>query len=547
MTDKPINFQKLGTKIKALQDQGVPEAEINEWLAPAGVDLATVNASGFGPQPTSAAPAPAPGALESFGQGVGQGTSMGFGDELGAAVAATIGRPTSNGLEAMPGAGWTDRYGAARDEIRGKLDTLKETNPKSYLGGEVAGAVGSALSTPALSGANWVASAPTRLAMANRSGLVAAGAGALNTFGRAEGEPIEQAKEAALGGAVSYPLGFVAPTVAGKATEWGGKAVDAVKGVFSPKAAAPAASEIAREAGSAAYKAVDDAGVVLKPEAMQRLIQKSEADLAEWGVDEVLQPGATRALQKLQQSGAENSTFKNLEILRRTAGRVNNPQNPSDGEAAGKIISQIDDFIETLGPDDVVQGSVDDAVSAIKTARANWSAFRKAQLLEEAVTKAEDRASTGGTGGNLVNSVRQNLRQILDNPKKSRGFTAEELAEIRKVARGGPIENLARWASSFAPSRGGVNAWAALAASSIPGGQAIPALGEVAHSFAKKSVLNEARQLPQMILQGSPAATAPQVSPYAELAKALMSRTPVPAGLGGSALVDALASKGGTP
>lgn len=529
MTD----FQDLGNKVRQARAAGFSDAEIESVLVPLGTDLATLNASGFGPDST---PAKAPASYgESLGQGLGQGASAGFGDEIAGAAAATFGTP--EGYFQPQGENWTERYTSARDKIRGELKNVKESNPKTYLAGEITGAVAPALLAPQMYGSGYVASAPTRLAMANRSGLVSAAAGAVNTLGRAEGAPVEQAKDTALGAALSYPMGFVAPTVAEKVVQGGGALIDKAKNLFTPKTATPPVSEVARQAGNTAYQAVDDAGVVLKPEAMQRLIGKAKIDLAEWGIDEVLQPGASRAIQRLAESGDENITLKGVEILRRIAGRVSNPQNPSDEQAAGKIIDHIDDFMESLTPDDVLQGNADDAVALLKQARASWSEFRKAQMIEQAITRAEDRASTTGTGGNLVNSVRQNLRQILDSPKKSRGFTTAELAEIRKVVNGGPIENVARWLSTFAPSRGGANAWLALFAQSIPGGGAIPAVGEVAHAVAKRGVLNEARKLPQIMASRVAAPAAPS---YPEaMARALGLPAPA-AGLAGSSYVNAL-------
>lgn len=529
------DFQVLGEKVKKGREMGLSDDDLNAWLSQAGTDLETLNASGFGPDSERAREPASSG--QSLVQGIGQGGSAGFGDEIAGAAAATFGTP--EGYFQPQGENWTERYTSARDKIRGELSHIKESNPKTYMAGEVAGAVAPALVAPQLYGSGYMASAPTRLAMANRSGLISAGIGAVNTLGRAEGAPVEQAKDTALGAALSYPIGFVAPTVADKAVKAGGALIDKVKGAFTSKAPTPAVSEVARQAGNTAYQAVDDSGVVLKPEAMQRLIGKAKTDLAEWGVDDVLQPGASRAMQRLAESGDDNITLKGVEILRRIAGRVSNPQNPSDEAAAGKIIDHIDDFMESLTPDDVLQGNADDAVALLKQARASWADFRKAQMIEQAITRAEDRASTTGTGGNLVNSVRQNLRQILDSPKKSRGFTTAELAEIRKVVNGGPVENVARWLSTFAPSRGGANAWLALFAQSIPGGGAIPAVGEVAHAVAKRGVLNEARRLPQIMASRS-AGALPVAPSYPEaMARALGLQAPA-SGLGGSAIGNAL-------
>lgn len=68
------------------------------------------------------------GYLESLGLGVVQGVTAGFADEVGGAIGALSPNMT---------------YQEARDKLRDKFNTAEEANPKTFLGGNIAGGVGS--------------------------------------------------------------------------------------------------------------------------------------------------------------------------------------------------------------------------------------------------------------------------------------------------------------------------------------------------------------------------------------------------------------------
>lgn len=459
-----------------------------------------------------------------------QGLTFNLGDEIAAGIGATVGRPGGGDIA---GENWGERYDNALTEARGVQHAAQNQHPVAFGAGKVAGAVLPAVIAPEAFGANYVAAAPTLLSAAGRGALTSGAYGALTGFNEGEGGAPDRVISAGKGGAIGAAAGAViSPLIKG--------ASNLING---PAPAAAPASSIAKDAADASYKAFDKESVVLAPEALKKLNDTIRSDLAEWGIDDALQPGATRLLTKLNDlSGSgENVTLKGIEMLRKVAGRVNNPQNAADAEAARKIIDHIDDFMENLKPDEVVMGDASKAVEALKEARANWASFRKADLIETAITKAQDRASSTGTGGNVVNAIRQNLRQILDNPKLSRGFSSDEIDAIRQVVRGGKMENIARLASVFAPSRGGVNAWMATLASIIPGGQILPAIGEGAHAAAQKMTGDAAKALPGMILSRAPAAASmPTLPAYSEAVARALGGAQTAANTGGRAWADAL-------
>ena len=153
--------------------------------------------------------------IESGLRGLAQGASFGFADELtGGAEAlweAAKGDPATFG----------ELYKRARDESRANYKTAEETNPKSYMAGQVGGAVGTAL-VPGLGGAGIAKLA----AQGAAQGLGSSEADLL------EGDLAGAARDTAIGGSIGAATGAIG------------------KGISN--ALAPATDDIARSAISIA-------------------------------------------------------------------------------------------------------------------------------------------------------------------------------------------------------------------------------------------------------------------------------------------------------
>jgi len=164
--------------------------------------------------------------VEGLARGGLKGATFNFSDELVGALGAfgaRIARP-----DLFEGESLKETTQRGVEIQRAKEQAAKEAAPKSFLTGEIGGAIGTSaagLSTKAGGKlAGFVANAPTKAGAFARGGLAAAPAGALQSFGQAEGDVLERTPEAIGGGA------FTALT-AGSLTA-GGKAL-AEK--FAPK------------------------------------------------------------------------------------------------------------------------------------------------------------------------------------------------------------------------------------------------------------------------------------------------------------------------
>ncbi len=287
-----------------------------------------------------------------------------------------------------------------------------------------------------------------------RAAASGAGMGAAYGFGSGEGGFTDRLANAAVGGATGGAIGGV---VRGVANSLGSKMA---------RASIPT-NEALKDAANAAYKAADDAGVIIKPESTMRLSQAVKADLADFGYDPALQPGIAAVLNRLDGLDGQNVTLKGLDTIRRVAGNAARDfNNPSQQAAASKVIEKIDDFIADVGPNDVLAGNAKEAGNAMMKARSLWTRLRKSEKLDEAMLKAERAAA-------------------------------------EKVVRGSAGQNALRLAGKLSPQGNGL-----MAALGIGGAMANPAIGALslggmaAKSLADRATLKNAQALSELIRSG---------------------------------------------
>lgn len=169
----------------------------------------------------AAAPAPVAGGyssgpewtkpITSFGTGIVDMVSGGFGDEIGAAV-------DSAGSHILP---WREpkTYDQALAEGRGDLKSLAESNPVSNIAGKVVGGVGVG-SQLAKRGLSMLANAPAGTPLLGWTGMMARGAGdagimgLIHGFGSGEDGAANRGIEALKEGAIGAAIGGAVPAVA---------------------------------------------------------------------------------------------------------------------------------------------------------------------------------------------------------------------------------------------------------------------------------------------------------------------------------------------
>lgn len=276
----------------------------------------------------------------------------------------------------------------------------------------------------------------------------AAGAGTGGIYGFMEGEGDERLRDAAVTGLLGGLLGGAIP-VAGSAIKGAAQRRAARAEVNSAAKSAPSSEEL-KEIGNALYKQVDDAGVQIKPEAFDRmrggLLDRLRANT---GYDELpgagsLTPNTSRVVNIMDEASARMAQeptaalpFRSLDQMRRQAGAAaGNVTNKGDQKAGVEVIKQLDEFVQSLGPDDVVGGDVAALKSAIGKARDVWSRMSKSQMIDDAIEAGEDYLSGSASG------IRNQFKNILRNKKLSKNFTAAEKAALREVTHGSTLDQM---------------------------------------------------------------------------------------------------------
>lgn len=356
-----------------------------------------------------------------------------IGDEA-SGVAAGIGAAMVPG-----GQNFQQAYEGRRDFERQQEAVLERDNPGLALGAEIGGAVAGAV-TPlgAIGTLGRGASMPARIAASS-----AAGAGMAGTYGFAEGEGIEGRTEAAESGAkLGALIGGVAPVVGAGVQRLADRRASHVA-IRDVARGAPTSQQL-REQGNAAYQAIDNANVQIRPEALARTRASTLDNLrGNTGFDELpgpgsLTPNSARTMQIMDEAGqrmAQDPTaalpFRSLDQMRRQAGAAaGNVANKTDARAGVEIISGLDDMVRNLGPDDVISGDLQTLQEVLPKARDIWARMSRSQVVDDAIEAGQDYLSGSASG------IRNQFRSILRNDKLSRGFSEAEKTAMRRVING---------------------------------------------------------------------------------------------------------------
>jgi hypothetical protein len=399
-------------------------------------------------------------ALEAALIGARQGVTLGFGDEGNAAVRAAgdwLGNPFRRG----DGQPFGESYDKRLAHERTLLGQTEAENPKSMLGGEIAGSVmlpGGAVKATTVAGA------------AGKGALAAGAFGGVAGAGNAEGGMGERAKGAATGAAFGSLFGAGAGATAAVGTK-------AFRTAMGRVAKAPTVEGL-KVAKNLAYKAVDDAGEVFSPGELQGMVKAANESIDGLGsyVPDVDKQTAA-ALTILERNAKGPMTLGQLDKIRQGLWKRL--------EAAPNEVG-IHDAIDAI--DDLVQsrGATSELMDAARLANAQ---FKKAELLENAFKKAQDQTSATGSGGNILNKYRQAVVRIVNDPKQARWFNADEIAAMQRVIDGNLTENMLRRVGKISPNGNGLMMMLNLMGGAAFGGPAlaVTALGVGAKELADRS------------------------------------------------------------
>lgn len=406
---------------------------------------------------------------------IANGMTFGFADKISGAL-------SGDGTEA-------ERARTAEAEMRGGSATTAAT-----IGGSVATGMGAARNGATLIGRFGTDAMRGVGGLTARAGLAAAegaGYGALSAAGQDQ-----DLGDGALMGAI---MGGVASPVVEA-----GQAIG--RGVLRGTSPKSMTVEQARAAGQKAYEAADAAGVAFTPQAVDRVKNTVTQQLADFGYDPALQPGAATVLKRLDDLGGQNITLKGLETLRKVASNGYVKGNQSNNRVIDMLIETIDEVVGNPASGDVLMGDAKAGSAALQTARDMWRRASRGAQVQGALTDAEFQTARSGFGGNTDNPIRQRLDSI--RKSGARGFTPDERQALETAIEGSPVQNVFRRLGAFSPDRafGSITGMGAVgggfAVGAGPLGLSVPAGGWAANKAAGDISRRNVDELINVIMNG---------------------------------------------
>jgi len=299
-----------------------------------------------------------------------------------------------------------------------------------------------------------------------------------------------------------------------------------------------------KEASKAGYNRAADLGVDYSSVAVKSFADDAAKFLDEEGFIAELGPKTHAIINKLR-TPPEGSTasLKSLDAFRKQLNRIGGSPDPTEAAAATVVIRRLDEFLQKNDPANLVAGTyaaahaapanvpriggavgpsaeeiAKEAARVLAEARGNAAASFRSDRLTGVADAAELRAAAANSGKNLGNQTRQRLASLLLSPKKSRGFSPDEIAALEEVVRGTATENTLRKVSNMLGGGGGIGqsliaalgAGAGGVAGGVPGGvvgAVVPAMaGSGTRSLANMLTKRHLGEVDKMVRARSPLA-----------------------------------------
>lgn len=422
---------------------------------------------------------------KAFGSGFNQGVTLGWGDELFAGLMA-VPEAIGASVQGQPfdvGQGFNTALGRVRDFE----ETQRDLNPIANTAGNIGGTMILASRLPSFS----AGASPTIGSMGLRGaadGLIYGGITGLGTGDSVE----ERVQQALTGGAMGGALGGAVGGVAGALANKGAAA------------AAPTADDLG-QATNNAYSTARQSGAVFTEDATQELIDGMTLAAQDARINDLTAPLATNMLQRIQQRAGQPMTVGEIEDIRVFLNQLRGGTDANEARVAGEMIKSFDGLMENLRPGDFSGGNAVAAMENIAEGRRLFATQQKTRTIEDVIQRAEDMSSANYSASGFENALRQQFKNLLTRDGALRGFSEEEIAAIRKVASGGPIENVLRYVGKLAPTgivSTGIGGGAGYALGGPIGAGAVLGAGSLARNAATASTLNNANLARALIASG---------------------------------------------
>lgn len=224
------------------------------------------------------------------------------------------------------------------------------------------------------------------------------------------------------------------------------------------------ASDLKASAKSA-YESPEVKGLVLDPSAVSRVGQTAERAMEAGGArrsfagpafnvnDELQNLPNTQVARSMQRAGlSPGATIDDIKNVRTAQGEVvRGGTDPLTGQlnpqanAAVTSRKKISEYLANIPASDVIAGDAQAAGKLLRQADADYAASKRTGVVEALMRRAELQAGSANSGQNVNNAMRQKLRGLLANERKTGGFSPEEIQQLERAVLGTRTGNAARF------------------------------------------------------------------------------------------------------
>lgn len=404
------------------------------------------------------------------------------------------------------------------DEIGKKaMSGLKSQNPVATSAGELVGETAPFL----LAGGPLSGIARTAGQKALATGAVGAAEGGILARGQG-GSAGEIATGAVLGGFLGSGAELAAPAI-GRASR---EVIDRIKGSPNKAAIDKAISESApsvddlRQASKEIYQELEDKNIRVSKRGIEKLAGEVQKSARKFGfrrtkASEKLSPQASAVLDSIDELTEIDVSFEDLENVRKSAQNAasvaSNSGDARGAAIAGAVVDDVDEFLSLMDVKDLTGADFNVGREA-RVARDLWGRARKQEVLNEFIEQGERQAEGAERG------IRNRIKVLLNNKKKTRFFSDKEKEALESVVKGDVTSNTFRRLGQMGFGRGQqTNTLGGLAGAGVgssvlgsafgPVGTGIglvllPAVGSVSKVLAERLTRNKAKMAGDLVRAG---------------------------------------------
>lgn len=238
------------------------------------------------------------------------------------------------------------------------------------------------------------------------------------------------------------------------------------------------------------YDELTESGVMLKPAPYARMRRKITNELDSKGYDAEINPEIKASIARLNNSVGKSVNLVEIDNIRKVAQNAAGSQSASTRMLAQTMISEIDEFLDSVPQRSLTSGSMDAAQigKKYKAARNLWGRAKKSEMINEAFDKASRQAS------GFENGIVIQFRSILNNKNKRKFLNRSDIKAMDSVVKGGTLEDIAKAVGKLGIKEGhntslvgpAIGATGGAAVLGPFGAVAVPAIGQLSKNLSQR-------------------------------------------------------------